>query len=87
MTTMTTPMSASAAPIGAPALPAAIARAAQSLRALVSFAEAWTATRRRMADDREALAHMSDRQLLDIGISRATAEAIVDGHRFEGPRI
>ena len=85
MTAMNTPMSSTA--VAMPVAPAAIARAAALWRALVSFAEAWSANRRRMADDQEALAHMSDRQLLDIGISRATAEAIVDGHRFEGPRI
>ena len=83
MTAMNTPMHS--ATVALPSAPAAMARAAALWSALVSFAEAWAANRKRMADDREALAHMSDRQLLDIGISRATAEAIVDGHRFDGP--
>ena len=85
MTTLNAPMSSTTPPIALPAAAAAIAAAAQRWRALVSFAQAWSAARRRAADDRDALANMSDRELQDIGISRATAGAVVEGHRFNEP--
>ena len=55
---------------------------AEALRAVVALArkfDAWLAQRRRTAEDRATLAGMSDRDLLDIGISRASIEGAADG--------
>ncbi len=53
--------------------------AAEALYALALRIDAWLAHRKHAADDREALAGMSDRDLMDIGISRASVDAIADG--------
>jgi uncharacterized protein YjiS (DUF1127 family) len=49
---------------------------AQALRAFAARTDAWLALRRRAADDLEVLARMSDRELQDIGIGRASIGAI-----------
>jgi uncharacterized protein YjiS (DUF1127 family) len=41
--------------------------------------DAWLAARFRAAQDRAALAQMSDRELHDIGISRGSVEPIASG--------
>ncbi|HEY8244917.1 MAG TPA: DUF1127 domain-containing protein [Casimicrobiaceae bacterium] len=41
--------------------------------------DAWLATRRRAAQDRDDLAAMSDRELLDIGLSRASTDDAASG--------
>ena len=41
--------------------------------------DAWLALRRRASLDRDALAIMSDRDLMDIGVSRASVDAVADG--------
>ena len=87
MPTMYTPTAPNASSVAFPTIHAVAADAMQSLRALLSFVEAWSAARKRVADDREALASMSDRQLIDIGISRATADEIVKGSTFPDPRF
>ena len=48
-----------------------------ALRALTRRIDAWREARRRAAEDRAALANMSDRELHDIGISRTSIEAVV----------
>ena len=61
------------ATIGGPfGLPAA-------LRHIVDRARIWRAARRRKVEDREALATMSDRDLLDIGVSRASIDDLAAG--------
>jgi uncharacterized protein YjiS (DUF1127 family) len=50
-------------------------------RAVCAFlrpVEDWHKQRRRAAADREALANMSDRELLDIGIPRASVQAVAE---------
>jgi uncharacterized protein YjiS (DUF1127 family) len=53
--------------------------AAEALYTIALRVDAWLAARKRAADDREALAGMSDRDLMDIGISRASVDAIAGG--------
>ena len=48
----------------------------KALRAIARKVDAWLAARRRVAADRAALASMSDRELIDIGLDRAHANAI-----------
>ena len=52
--------------------------AGRVLRALLRHAEAWHQGRRRAAADREALANMSDRELIDIGIPRGSVHAVAE---------
>jgi uncharacterized protein YjiS (DUF1127 family) len=49
-----------------------------ALRSLARRVEAWREAHRRAAADREALAGMSDRELLDIGIPRGSVSAVAD---------
>ncbi|MEP7063725.1 MAG: DUF1127 domain-containing protein [Betaproteobacteria bacterium] len=49
-----------------------------ALRALASPVDAWRGRRRRSARDYCELANMSDRELHDIGVSRASVRAIAD---------
>jgi uncharacterized protein YjiS (DUF1127 family) len=53
--------------------------AAEALYAVALRIDAWLARRRHAADDREALASMSDRDLMDIGINRASVDAVAGG--------
>ena len=55
----------------------ALAEALAALRGLARGVEAWLEARRRVAADRDALAAMSERELLDIGLDRASANAVV----------
>jgi uncharacterized protein YjiS (DUF1127 family) len=61
-----------------PTMPAARASAIafNALRALVSAADTWLAARKRGARDFAELSTMSERELHDIGISRASQHAI-----------
>ena len=47
--------------------------------AIVRRVDAWSAARARVAGDREILANMSDRELLDIGLERGVARAVAEG--------
>lgn len=49
---------------------------AAALHAFARHLDAWLAVRKRAADDREVLTGMSERELRDIGISRASIHAI-----------
>jgi uncharacterized protein YjiS (DUF1127 family) len=53
-----------------------LATGAQALFSLAARADAWLALRRRAAEDLDILARMSDRELHDIGIGRASIESI-----------
>lgn len=44
----------------------------------------WLGARWRAADDRAMLAAMSDRELRDIGIERASVDAVADGLWMRG---
>ena len=67
-----------AAGTGRPAPPGSAAfvrEAAAALRAWARHVNAWLQRRRRVAADRDALANMSDRELIDIGIPRGSIDA------------
>lgn len=53
-----------------------LAAALRASRGLARTIPGWLKARRRAADDRRALAGMSDRELLDIGVARASVNAI-----------
>lgn len=61
-----------------PRLGAALSEVMRVLRAGAQTVDAWRAARRRAAQDREALANMSARQLRDIGIVRWDTDVAVD---------
>ena len=48
------------------------------LHALLRRLDAWYQRKRRAATDREALANMSDRELMDIGIPRGSLHAAAE---------
>ena len=62
-----------------PRIALAAVAAAEALHALALRVDTWLAARRRAAADRQALANMSDRDLSDIGVVRASVDAIADG--------
>ncbi len=64
--------------VAAPRRTAFLRDAGRALRALLRHAEAWHQRRRRAAADREALANMSDRELIDIGIPRGSMHAVAE---------
>ena len=53
-----------------------LAAGAQAFRAFATRVDAWLALRRGAAEDFDVLARMSDRELNDIGIGRASIEPI-----------
>ena len=55
-----------------------------ALRAIARRIDAWFEARKRAAEDLELLAGMSDRDLRDIGIERASVNAVVDGTWMRG---
>ena len=56
-----------------------LARIAELAAGYARAIDAWLAHRRRAAQDRADLASMSERELADIGVSRASVDAIADG--------
>jgi uncharacterized protein YjiS (DUF1127 family) len=59
----------------------------RALRTLMAPADAWLARHQRAARDYRELADMSDRELHDIGVSRASVRAIADeGWQRDWPR-
>jgi uncharacterized protein YjiS (DUF1127 family) len=59
----------------------------RALRTLMAPADAWLAKHQRAAKDYRELADMSDRELHDIGVSRASVRAIADdGWQRDWPR-
>lgn len=75
---MSTPMRADATAVPLLRLPAALADATCALRALAKMVGAWREAGKRAAEDRDVLARMSDRDLLDIGIARSSVTAATD---------
>lgn len=56
----------------------------EALSGLARRARNWLDARWRAADDRTILAAMSDRELRDIGIERASVDAVADGVWMRG---
>ena len=50
-----------------------------ALRRVATTIREWLAARGRAAADRYAFANMSERELLDIGVVRASVDAVADG--------
>lgn len=67
---------------------AATARTGTAIvRVLAAPIWTWFANRRRSTRDLQELANMGDRELLDIGISRASVRAVAEGNwRRDWPR-
>ena len=64
-----------ARPCAPPRLAALVHEGWRALRTLLRHLHAWHQQRRRAAADRESLANMSDRELMDIGIPRGSLHA------------
>jgi uncharacterized protein YjiS (DUF1127 family) len=62
-------------------LPSVLIDAMRTLSVLVRSFDGWLAVRRRMAADRDVLANMSDRELGDIGLPRASVTFVSGGGR------
>jgi uncharacterized protein YjiS (DUF1127 family) len=62
-----------------PRLALAAVAGAEALHAAVVRFDNWRAARRRAARDRDALASMSDRELADIGVPRASVDSTAAG--------
>ena len=56
-----------------------LARLAETVVRKARAVDAWLAARRRASQDRDDLAAMSDRELCDIGLSRASVDAAAAG--------
>jgi uncharacterized protein YjiS (DUF1127 family) len=52
-----------------------------TLQGIVQKIDSWFAARQRFAADSDALARMSDRELADIGIDRASVSFVAEGGR------
>ena len=57
----------------------ALAYGTRALRRQARHLDAWLEARKRAAQDRTDLAAMSDRELADIGVNRASVEAVAAG--------
>ena len=77
---MTTRTHASAGPGITPSL-AAFTDAATALRKAALRLDSWLAARKRVSDDHDALARMSDRELIDIGLDRGSVNFVGSGGR------
>ncbi len=53
-----------------------------ALRAIARSIDAWLAARQRAAQDLDAFASMSDRELRDIGMNRASTNFVALGGRI-----
>ena len=62
-------------------LPPVLAEAVNTVHAFARRIDSWLATRRRASDDLDALARMSDRELIDIGLDRASVDYVGHGGR------
>jgi uncharacterized protein YjiS (DUF1127 family) len=52
-----------------------------ALQGIVQKIDSWFASRQRVSADHDALARMSDRELADIGVDRASVSYVADGGR------
>jgi len=69
------------APVAPRPLSHVVTHAANALRGVAQKIDAWIGTRERAAADRDALACMSDRERLDIGLDRAGVYPVECGAR------
>jgi uncharacterized protein YjiS (DUF1127 family) len=58
-----------------------LTEATSVLRGFAQRIDAWLAARKRVSQDLDALAKMSDRELIDIGLDRASVNYIANGGR------
>jgi len=79
---MTTRMHAQIATAVPPSLPSLLVEGTTALRGFAQRVDAWLAGRKRVAADRDALARMSDRELIDIGVNRASVRFVAEGGRL-----
>jgi uncharacterized protein YjiS (DUF1127 family) len=79
MTTCIHAPSAKAVSLRAP--PPVLTEALNALRRWAQRIDAWLATRKRASQDLDALAKMSDRELIDIGLDRASVNFVGSGGR------
>ncbi len=77
---MTTPNHSACATTIRP--PAVLGDVIDVLRTLAQKLDSWLATRKRASADLDALASMSDRELIDIGLSRASVTFVGSGGRI-----
>ena len=63
-------------------LPAVLGDVIGVLHTLAQRADSWLAQRKRAAQDLDALATMSDRELVDIGLNRASVTFVGNGGRI-----
>jgi uncharacterized protein YjiS (DUF1127 family) len=75
---MNTPATTSYSSAGSRTL-TALGEMLTSMMSLVERLDVFLVAQRRAAQDREALASMSDRGLKDIGVSRASVDAVANG--------
>lgn len=61
------------------ALARALAASARAVRRTAAGLDRWLAARRRATDDLAMLSTMSDRELADIGVDRASVAAVAAG--------
>ena len=80
MTTCTHAPTAKAVSLRAP--PPVLTEALNALHRLAQRIDAWLATRKRASQDLDALARMSDRELGDIGLNRASVTFVGSGGRI-----
>lgn len=52
-----------------------------TLQGIVQKIDSWLAVRHRVSSDHDALARMSDRELADIGVDRASVSYVAEGGR------
>jgi len=79
MTTCTHAPTAKAVSLRAPS--PVLSEALNALHALAQRIDAWLATRKRASQDLDAIARMSDRELTDIGLDRASVNFVGSGGR------
>jgi uncharacterized protein YjiS (DUF1127 family) len=79
MTTCTHAPTAKAVSLRSP--PPVLTEAFKALHRLAQRFDAWLATRKRASQDLDALARMSDRELTDIGLDRASVNFVGSGGR------
>jgi uncharacterized protein YjiS (DUF1127 family) len=61
--------------------PPVLTEALNALHGLAQRIDAWLATRKRASQDLDALARMSDRELIDIGLDRGSVNFVGSGGR------
>lgn len=84
---MATPIVFQGLPAGTARVLAALGDALRASTSLVQRLDAFLLSRRRAAQDRELLATMSDRELADIGLPRASVDAAAHGAWARDPMI